>query len=82
MITKLASAALVVALSAPLAMAYPMTMSSTGPVEPVVAETYEVAGTVGMDRRQDRRDTRQDCRQSEGIAGADKRDCKQDSRNG
>ena len=82
MITKFASAAVVVALSAPLALAYPITHAAPGPVEPVVSESYELAGTVGMDRRQDRRDTRQDCRQGEGLAGADKRDCKQDSRNG
>ena len=81
MFTKFASAAVVVALTAPLAFASPVT-SAAGPTEPVMTETYEMAGTVGMDRRQDRRGDRQDCRQGEGIAGADKRDCKQDSRNG
>ena len=50
-----------------------------------------LAGTVGMERRQDnreerrddrgdRRDDRQDCRDVEGAVGVDKRDCKQDSR--
>ena len=53
-------------------------------------ESYEIALTVGMDRRQDRRedrrydrndrrDDRQDCRQTEGV-GADKRNCKQAER--
>ncbi len=47
--------------------------------------SYEVAQTNGMDRRddrQDRRGDRQDCHSVEGAVGADKRDCKQDSRNG
>ncbi len=51
--------------------------------------SFEVAQTNGMDRRDDRRDDRQDrrsdrrdCRATEGAVGADKRDCKQDSRNG
>jgi hypothetical protein len=39
---------------------------------------FMLAATEGMDRRQDRRDVRQDCRQEEGVAGQDKRDCKQD----
>jgi len=50
-----------------------------------------LAGTVGMERRQDnreerrddrgdRRDNRQDCREEEGVAGKDKRDCKQEGR--
>ena len=54
-------------------------------------ESYELAQTVGMDRRQDRRGDRQgdrqdrrydrqDCRQSEGVAGHDKRNCKQEER--
>ena len=81
MFTKFASAAVVVALTAPLAFASPVA-TTPAPAEPVMTESYEVAGTVGMDRRQDRRDTRQDCRQAEGIAGADKRDCKQDGRTG
>ncbi len=82
MFNKIASAALVVALSSSLAYAAPTATGSSAPAEPVVSESYEVAGTVGMDRRGDRRDTRQDCRQSEGLAGADKRDCKQDGRTG
>jgi hypothetical protein len=32
--------------------------------------------------RQDDRDERRDCREEEGVAGKDKRDCKQDSRQG
>ena len=50
-----------------------------------------LAGTVGMERRQDnredrrddrgdRRDNRQDCRDEGGLAGKDKRDCKQEGR--
>jgi hypothetical protein len=44
-----------------------------------LTSSMAVAGTRGMDNRQDRRDDRQDCRQSEGL-GQDKRDCKQSSR--
>jgi len=50
-----------------------------------------LAGTEGMERRGDnrdnrqedrgdRQDNRQDCRQEEGAAGGDKRDCKQEGR--
>jgi hypothetical protein len=50
-----------------------------------------IAATNGTERRQDRRDdrrdnrgdrrdTRQDCRDQEGLAGKDKRDCKQEDR--
>ena len=81
MFTKFASAAVFVALTAPLAFAYPVA-SAPSPTEPVMTESFEVAGTIGMDRRQDRRGDRQDCRQTEGVAGADKRDCKQDNRTG
>ena len=42
--------------------------------------SFIIAQTNGMLRRQDRRDTRQDCRQTQGVAGADKRDCKQQGR--
>jgi len=38
--------------------------------------SFVIAQTNG----QDRRDTRQDCRQGNGAAGADKRDCKQQGR--
>jgi len=38
--------------------------------------SFVVAQTNG----QGRRDTRQDCRQTQGVAGADKRDCKQQGR--
>jgi len=59
------------------------------PAEPQF-ESYDMAQTVGMDRRQDRRedrrsdrddrrDDRQTCRQGNGV-GADKRDCKQAER--
>lgn len=54
-------------------------------------EPFETAQTQGMDHRDDRRDdrqdtrqgrqdVRQDCRSDEGVAGADKRHCKQDGR--
>ena len=33
-----------------------------------------------QDDRQDNRDDRQDCRQEEGVAGQDKRECKQEER--
>ena len=33
-----------------------------------------------QDNRGDRRDMRDDCRDAEGVVGADKRDCKQDTR--
>ena len=36
--------------------------------------------TIAQTNGQDRRDTRQDCRQKEGAAGADKRNCKQQGR--
>ncbi|WP_299356025.1 hypothetical protein [uncultured Shimia sp.] len=63
--------------------------AGNGPAAPQF-ESYEVAQTVGMDRRQDRRedrrydrkdrrDDRQTCRQGHGI-GADKRNCKQAER--
>lgn len=38
--------------------------------------SFTVAQTNGQDRRSDR----QDCRQEGGLVGADKRNCKQDSR--
>jgi hypothetical protein len=41
-----------------------------------------LAGTAGMERRQERRANRQDCRQEEGLVGKDKRDCKQEGRAG
>jgi len=54
----------------------------------VQAETFapdaesELSQTSGMDRRDDCRDDRQDCRVTQGAVGQDKRDCKQDGRNG
>jgi len=52
------------------------------------AETVKVMGeastdgsfTIAQTGGQDRRDARQDCRQKEGAAGADKRNCKQQGR--
>jgi hypothetical protein len=45
---------------------------------------YVLAQTQGTKQRTDRRDDRQgdrkDCKKAEGIAGKDKRDCKQDER--
>src|SRR4051794_37681290 len=41
---------------------------------------FTTAQTNGMHRRDDRRGTRQDCRQTEGVAGGDKRNCKQQGR--
>ena len=38
--------------------------------------SFTIAQTNGQDRRGDR----QDCRQQEGVAGADKRNCKQEGR--
>ena len=42
--------------------------------------SFTIAQTNGMERRQDRRGGRQDCRHHEGVAGADKRHCKQQGR--
>ena len=42
--------------------------------------SFTIAQTAGSERRGDRRDTRQDCRQQNGAAGADKRNCKQQGR--
>ena len=44
--------------------------------------SFTIAQTSGMERRGNRRDTRQDCRQAEGVVGADKRNCKQQGRQG
>ena len=52
------------------------------------AETVKAMDTASVDgsfvvaqtNGQGRRDTRQDCRQTQGVAGADKRDCKQQGR--
>ena len=63
--------------------------TSNAPAAPQF-ESYDMAQTVGMDRRQDRRedrrydrddrrDDRQTCRQGHGV-GADKRNCKQAER--
>jgi hypothetical protein len=43
-------------------------------------DSFILAQTGGMMRRQDRRDSRQDCRQQEGAIGMDKRNCKQGRR--
>jgi len=57
------------------------------PSEPGVAAGDEVL--IADNRRQERRggrqenrDGKQDCRQEEGLVGDDKRDCKQDNRDG
>lgn len=80
MLKQTLAACTVVALSTGLAFAStPLETGASQPVTPAF-ESYEVAQTNGMDRRQDRRGTRQDCRQDNGALGKDKRDCKQDSR--
>ena len=50
--------------------------------ETVKADTASADGSfvVAQTNGQGRRDTRQDCRQTQGVAGADKRDCKQQGR--
>ncbi len=50
--------------------------------EPVAMDKASTDGsfTIAQTRGQDRRDDRQDCRQQEGVAGADKRNCKQEGR--
>jgi hypothetical protein len=68
-----------------LTMVVGMSISTNAETVKAMDETspdgsFTVAQTNGMDRRQDRRDTRQDCRQTNGIVGADKRDCKQQGR--
>ncbi|WP_299356018.1 hypothetical protein [uncultured Shimia sp.] len=82
MFTKTTFAALAVALTASMATASTAPMSGMDAPVASTSTSYDVADTRGMDNRQDRRDDRQDCRQSEGAAGHDKRDCKQDNRNG
>jgi hypothetical protein len=44
--------------------------------------SFTIAQTGGMERRGERRDTRQDCRGANGAVGADKRNCKQQGRQG
>lgn len=81
MMTKALTAATALICSASLAMA--ALQSDTAPTATSSApafETYDVAGTNGMDRRQDRRGDRQDCRSDNGAVGKDKRNCKQDNR--
>ena len=84
-VTIATSALLGVCTLAPAAQSTPGTHQSSAEL-PLM-----VAGTVGMERRQDnreerrddrgdRRDNRQDCREEEGGAGKDKRDCKQEGR--
>ncbi len=78
------------ALFASLSAAMLVTLPMTAQADTVSTDgSYEVSQTNGMDRRDDRRDDRQDrrgdrqdCRAAEGAVGADKRDCKQDSRQG
>ncbi|SHJ01558.1 hypothetical protein SAMN05444000_104173 [Shimia gijangensis] len=82
MFAKSLTAATALVLSASLAFAAAPTYEAQSTPSTPQVESYEVAGTNGMNRRGDRRDTRQDCRQSEGAVGKDKRDCKQDGRQG
>lgn len=70
----------------------PAAFADTATQAPAPAfESFELAQTVGMDRRQDRRSDRrddrgdrrydrQDCRQDNGLVGQDKRNCKQGER--
>lgn len=74
-------AALAAAMLAALPMSAQADAVSTNDAK-FASGTYEVAGTKGMDRRGDRRDDRQDCRGANGAVGKDKRDCKQDARQG
>ena len=82
--TAAASALLGFGTIAPMAQA-------TSSAEETGTQALILAGTVGMERRQDnreerrddrgdRRDNRQDCRDEEGVVGKDKRDCKQEGR--
>ncbi|WP_299356012.1 hypothetical protein [uncultured Shimia sp.] len=82
MFTKTTFAALAVALTASMATASTATFSTMDAPVASASTSYDVADTRGMDRRQDRRDDRQDCRGANGLVGKDKRDCKQNSRNG
>ncbi len=78
------------ALFSAVAAAMLVTLPMAAQADTVSADgSFVVALTNGMDRRDDRQDgrqdnrgDRQDCRAVEGAVGADKRDCKQDSRNG
>lgn len=80
MFTKSTFAAVAFALTASMATAsvVPAPLMDTAPS--AALDSYEVAGTRGMDNRQDRRDDRQGCRGDNGAIGKDKRDCKQDNR--
>lgn len=72
------------AMMATLPMAAQAVQADAQPATNTIAVdgSYETAGTNGMDRRGDRRDDRQDCRDGNGAVGKDKRDCKQDARQG
>ncbi|WP_127115905.1 hypothetical protein [Shimia sediminis] len=80
MMTKTLAVATAFVCSASLAMAALPSQAPTTSATTATVESYDVAGTNGMDRRQDRRDTRQDCRQDNGAVGKDKRNCKQGAR--
>ncbi|SHK45364.1 hypothetical protein SAMN05444000_13021 [Shimia gijangensis] len=82
MFTKTTFAALAVALTASMATASTAPVSVMDAPAASASTSYDVADTRGMDRRQDRRDDRQGCRGANGLVGKDKRDCKQDNRNG
>lgn len=65
--------------------------AAEGTAQPGAGPLLILAGTDGMERRQDRREdrhddrgdrrhTRQDCREEDGLVGKDKRDCRRDGR--
>jgi hypothetical protein len=74
-----------------LAAVAPTLQAAPGSAPPDAEAPLILAATEGMERRDDRRDdrkddrgdrrdTRQDCRDEGGLAGKDKRDCKQEGR--
>jgi len=67
----------------PLIVCMVANLSISTNAETVTAmDTSSVDGSfvLAQTNGQGRRDTRQDCRQTQGVAGADKRDCKQQGR--
>ena len=62
-------------------MVFAMSVSTSAETVKVMDEaSTDGSFTIAQTGGQDRRDTRQDCRQKEGAAGADKRNCKQQGR--
>jgi len=89
-VRRLAVTAAVSVVLAPGVMA-PVTQAADSVAQPTTQAPLLLAGTVGMERRQDnredrrddrddRQDNRQDCRGEGDLAGKDKRDCKQEGR--